>query len=345
MCYSENSTISDIAVHKVGNKQQDESITLSKHVISPSDEITNLLNTYFLSPFKSQEFFKLHHDTSLELNEVYSYVSKIFSDKTQLHEQSKNLAQHLYNKSTHPNIKGGEFYVVYFTNCIFEGQTLDAIGLFKSENKDTFLKVFSQNNEFSIESQEGININKLDKGCLIYKTEVDTGYVVSVVDKTNKSLDAQYWIDEFLNISQRTDKFYNTENTLSMYKKFVVKQLPQEFDISKADQADYLNRTMDFFKEKDHFELNEFTQEVLQQDDVINSFQTFKDHYQQERDIDIADSFEISGNAVKKQNRKYKSIIKLDKNFHIYVHGNRNKIKQGEDEQGKFYKIYYVQET
>jgi len=93
---------------------------------------------------------------------VYLYVSKIFKNKDLLYEQSINLAKHLYEQSTHPKIKGGEFYTVYFKDCILGGETLDAIGLFKSENKDTFLKVIRQNGNFNLESQKGINIKKLD---------------------------------------------------------------------------------------------------------------------------------------------------------------------------------------
>jgi len=60
----------------------------------------------------------------------------------------------------------------------------------------------------------------------------------------------------------------------------------------------------------------------------------------------ISDNFVISESAVKKQARSIKSIIKLDKNFHIYVHGHRELIEQGVDEAGrKFYKIYYSEES
>ena len=47
--------------------------------------------------------------------------------------------------------------------------------------------------------------------------------------------------------------------------------------------------------------------------------------------------------AVKKQARVFKSVIKLDKNFHIYVHGNRELIEKGYDgAMGKhYYKIYF----
>ena len=60
--------------------------------------------------------------------------------------------------------------------------------------------------------------------------------------------------------------------------------------------------------------------------------------------IEFADSFEISDSAIKKQQRSFKSVIKLDKNFHIYIHGDREKIQLCKDENGKFYKIYFDKE-
>jgi hypothetical protein len=48
---------------------------------------------------------------------------------------------------------------------------------------------------------------------------------------------------------------------------------------------------------------------------------------------------------VKKQARVFKNILKLDKNFDIYIHGNRELIEKGIDENGrKYYKIYYEEE-
>ena len=41
----------------------------------------------------------------------------------------------------------------------------------------------------------------------------------------------------------------------------------------------------------------------------------------------------------------FKGVLKLDKNFHIYIHGNRELIEQGIDKDGrKFYKIYFERE-
>jgi len=332
-------------LHKVGNKLNEDGVVFSKSNLHLDSSLKTILSQYFLTSFKFEELYSLYHQTDIALNEVYSYVSKIFENHEQFHQQSMNLATHLYEKSVYPKIKTGEFYVIYFKDCILDEHTADAIGLFKSENKDTFLKIFQNTENFNIESEEGININKLDKGCLIFNINKENGYVVAVVDNTNKGEDAKYWIDDFLHVRPRKDEYYNTHNVLSLCKNFVTKELPQQFDVQKADQADLLNRSVQFFKEKDSFDMEEFTNEVFAQPEVIDSFNKYKENYEQDRDLEIADSFTISESAVKKQARAFKSVIKLDKNFHIYVHGNRNLIEQGEDEKGKFYKVYYQEES
>ena len=337
--------IFNIALHNVGNKSQDDPCLYSKVNLNLEDELSDTLSSYFLTPFSGNEYFHLYHEADVNLNEVYAYATKIFDDPECLHEQSVNLAKHLYEKSTHPKIKAGEFYVVYFKGYVLEGEIVDAIGLFKSENKDTFLKVYPSEDRFTVESQQGVNINKLDKGCLIFNTEKDDGYVVAVVDNTNKTTEAHYWIDEFLHVRQRQDEYFNTQSVLSLCKSFVTKDLPLHFDMSKADQADLLNKSVKFFKEKDSFDIEEFKSEVIEQPEVIDRFNQFKGDYQIERDIEIADTFNISESAVKKQSRSLKSIIKLDKNFHIYVHGDKKMIENGEDSKGKFYKVYYNEES
>lgn len=341
-----NSQLSYIVIHNVGNKINNESCKYSSNVTSTVDELKELLLYYFITPFKSNEYFNLYHDSDLSLNEVFVYVSKIFDNPANLFEQSVNLAKHLYEQSIHPKIKGGEFYTVYFKDCIIDGEKVDAVGMFKSENKDTFLKVYPSGDGFEIESEKGVNINKLDKGCLIFNTEKENGYVVSVVDNTNKGTEAQYWINDFLHVQPRKDEYYDTQNILSLCKNFVTKGLPQQFEVSKADQVDFLNKSVQFFKEKESFDMAQFASEVIEQPDLIKSFNQYKSDFQKEREIQISDNFTISESAVKKQARSIKSIIKLDKNFHIYVHGSRELIEQGVDEHGrKFYKIYYKEES
>ncbi len=309
--------------------------------------IKQLLVPYFISSFKSDEYFNLFHESDINLNEVYSYASSIFNNPEELYEKSISFAKHLYEQSAHPKIKGGEFYVAYFKDCVINGETIDALGIFKTENKDTFFQVSSTDNNFEIVSYQGINISKLDKGCLIFNKDKEDGYIVAIIDNRSKGSDAQYWVDDFLHVRQRKDEYYNTENALSLCKNFVVNELPQQFkEVSKADQADILNKSVKFFKERDTFDMNEFANEVIGQPEVIDSFNNYKEEYQKDRDIEIADNFAISDSAVKKQSRILKSVIKLDKNFHIYVHGNNQYIKKGYDEETglHYYQLFFKEE-
>lgn len=354
----ESNAIAQVALHRVGNQATNEGCILSQKCLPLTEQLQDLFVQYFLSPFKAEEYYRLYHDDDLAMNRIYQLATDIFASHDNFIDHSNEIARCLYEASSHPNIKGGDFFVVYFSQCQLNGEVMDAIGLFKAENKDFFLKVVHSNEVwstaegdpnadaiFNVEPHKGINIHKLDKGAIIFNTEAEKGYVVSVVDNTNRSLDALYWKDTFLQIRQREDEYYNTHAELTAYKKFVTEELPQHFEVSKADQADLLNKSVNYFKQNDSFDIENFTQEVIEQPEVIESFNQYREQYQEDNDVVLQDSFNINESAVKKQARAFKSVIKLDKNFHIYVHGNRDLIEQGEDERGKFYKVYYSEES
>ena len=336
--------ISKIIVHKVGNRINQESLILSQEVLQLDEEMTELLEDFFLKSFKSEEQYRFYSETYLVNNTVYGAVSEIFEDKTKFIDEAENIAQHLYDITENPRVQSGELFIVYFEGEEnVDGNKIDSIGIFKTENKNPFLKIFPEGQTFEIEKDYGIGLAKLDKGALIYNSSKESGYAVSVVDN-NKNGDADYWFENFLKVKQRDDEYFHTQETLSVYKDFITKQLPQEFEVSKADQADFLNKSINFFKEKDTFDYEEFTNEVLEDKSVIESFSNFKSDYEQEMQVSISEDFAISEAAVKKQSRGFKSVIKLDKNFHIYVHGDRKMIEQGSDERGKYYRLYFDEE-
>lgn len=345
-------SLDTVSVHHIGNRSQNEFYALSAEPLAFKEEvIPQLLKQYFLKPFeKAAEVYHLMHSSGdLALNEVHHFVTQALEDKTKFHEVSEQIAKHLYNVSNHPNIKPGELYVAYFSQVQIEGSLLDAIGIFKSENKETYLKVYPEKGGFGIDYEENaININKLDKGVLIFNIEKENGYKVVVVDHASRGQDAAaYWKDEFLQLKIRNDSFNQTNNALGIYKNFVTQKLDDQFELSKADKIDLLNKSMKYFKEKDTFDMDEFTGEVIGNPQAIESFKNYKSQYEQEFESPIADVFEISSNAVKKQQRVYKSVLKLDRNFHIYIHGDKELIEKGFDE-GKsmnYYKVYFKEEA
>ena len=338
-----NAELTHLAIHQVGNKSNDEGIIASEVEIAINGEIAGLLTSYFTKPFKTQEFYNFSHESDLKLNEVYTYVKSIFHNPNSLHLQSINLAKHLYEQSNHPQIKPGELYVVYFENCYEEDELLEVIGIFKSEQKQTFLKVFPEGNTFNVSKDDGININKLDKGCLIINDRQVEGYKVMLVDNTNKD-DALYWKDRFLNVKPQEDTFYQTKNYIQLCKDFATEAFA---DADTVDTMGLVEESEKFFKQEDLFDKAQFEERVLQEPEIIDAFENFKGEFAEKNELNLTDEFDINSEAVKKMKRVFKSVIKLDKNFHIYVHGNRSYIRKGYDEESRlnFYQIFYNQET
>ncbi|WP_212000699.1 nucleoid-associated protein [Chitinophaga sp. HK235] len=346
---SEFKDLSQLTIHKVGNSANEEPLLCSKAPLQLEDEtIAQLLITYFIQPFtNAAEFFRFYHEADLQLNEIFQYCRRIFTDQNEFQEQSVNIAKHLYKHSTHPKVKGGELYIAYFSKCQVDGEEVAAIGIFKSENRDTYLKVFLSDENYQVNYEDGININKLDKGCLIFNTEEDNGYKVSIVDSISKQTEAVYWKDAFLQVQRREDSYHQTETAVNMCKQFIHNKLPTEYEMDRVDQVDLLNKSAAYFKEKEQFQLEDFAQEVLGHPDAIASFKEYRNEYQQTYQQEIPDEFEISAPAVKKQQKVFKSILKLDRNFHIYIHGNREMIERGFDEATNlnYYKLMFENET
>jgi hypothetical protein len=256
-------------------------------------------------------------------------------------ESSQNIARFLSSVSRHPNIKEGDLFVAKFEGIRLGTASYEALGVYKFEEKEVYIETTSVDSKMKIDFKKGIGNRKPDKACLIIFT--DESYTLLIIDNNSEHTD--YWQNEFIKHKPKNDFVNNTNDFLRLTKNFVTEQMPQEFKFSKMDQIDLLNRSVDYFKTHDTFHKDGFEEEVLHHDVIIQSFRKFDETFKNENAVELADTFQISPQAVKKQARVFKSVLKLDKNFHVYIHGNRDLIEQGVDENGrKFYKIYYEQE-
>ena len=280
---------------------------------SDNDILKNILLEAFISVNVTYEFV---HDIDIDLNVLRKIVKKYQNEEDLLHT-SKDIYQHLKAIATHPKIKDGDLVFAKFEDVQIKNTYCEALGIYKIEQTEYFLEVdINDENVSSLKILSGILSKNIDKACLIVFTKGEP--CVFVIDKNNK--DTQYWIDDFLHVRQRKDEYANTENVMAMAKQF------------------------QFFKEKDSFDMEEFANEVIEQPEVIESFKNYKKSYEEEHATEIDDSFTISQHAFKKQQRSYKRIIRLDKKIQIIIDGNRDHIEQGEDERGKYYKVYYSTE-
>lgn len=155
-----------LIVHFVGNKNNGDGVRFSD-ALSDFENIEDFFKQLIDNNFKYEELYQFFFLPNLELNPMYQFISSVFKEKESFIEQSKNVGRYLYDKSTHPQIKGGELCIFYFKDCQINDELIDCIGIFKSENKETILKVSSTKDGYNLKDEKGINTTKLDKGCLI----------------------------------------------------------------------------------------------------------------------------------------------------------------------------------
>src|SRR6218665_2481474 len=175
------SVIQQVSVHFIGNPQNGEQLRLSENPLELYDEhLHTLLRTYFLSNFTTPEYHSFtFSNEDFTLNPLYQFAAEVFGNPETLHENAVNIAKHLFASTQHPNIKAGELYVAFIRGIEIDNTVYAGLGIFKSENKENYLKL---SRDFDLNADEGINIRKLDKGCLILDTEHDAGYKVLIVD-------------------------------------------------------------------------------------------------------------------------------------------------------------------
>jgi len=321
-------------------REEPETQHLLQKEFSPSEE--EMLKSIFLKPFEGTiNTYQFKHEVSLELNVLYQLSKKVEAEGN-LEGSCEGIASHLRVSSRHPNIKEGELFIVRFSEIIVGGEIVEGLGIFKVEKKASFLETPDWTKEPTLLFKEGIGEKKLDKACLVLFTEEP----FTILAYDNNSSEAVYWKNDFINLDFKKDEVNDTNHFLQMTKSYITDQLPEEFEVSKTDQIDLLNKSIGYFKNHEAFDKVEFETQVFGDAEAIKSFRHFDNQYQEEMDLELSDNFKIANNAVKKQARIFKSVLKLDKNFHVYIHGNRNMIERGEDENGrKYYKIYYENES
>lgn len=338
-----------LAVHRVGNKSKEEGVIASKELVDLHDEqLYDLLVNYFVSPFKQEEFFRFTHTSDLALNEMFAYSALIFNEPHNFLEYSVHILNHLYEQSDHPKVKSGELYVVHFDGCVMEDEVVEAIGIFKSENKDTFLTFQDEEDDLNVNYHFGVNLKGVDKGCMIFNTKADDGYRVKLVDAN--SYDAVFWKEDFLNVTELQDTNYSTKAVLNLCKDFSEEVFARTE--SKKAQVDFISRSVDYFSKSETFDLEEFTSSVIDEPETKERFKNYSQTFAEERDIEGFTDFTINKNTVRNMKRKFRNFIKLDTQIEIKFSGynpeqSEQYVERGFDQERgmHFYKVYFYNES
>jgi len=335
--------IESISLHRVGNKSKNESAFLSAEPFSLNDEMAGLLKEYFFKPFREKEenYYKFSHEVDLEFNEIRNSVSEIFDNPSDNHRLSKKITTHLFEQSNHPHIKSGEVYVVHFSDMVIDNQKTDAVGIFKSELKHDFLQFEEKEQNLEILIRQGININKLDKGCIVFNVSKEEGYKVLSVDSNR--YDAKYWLENFLGVLPLTDENFYTKNYLKFCQNFAKDVvLPAE---DKQQEVMFMNRAVNHFAKNDNFEESSFLNEVMENPELIPEFKHYKVEKGPKYSIEDVSNFDIANKAVSDARKKIKNVINLDTNIQIKMdfinpESAEKFVEKGWDEERQMY--YYL---
>lgn len=340
-----NTHIETLSLHRVGNKSRNEAYFLSDVPYNLNDEIAPLLKEYFFKPFREKEenYFQFAHDVDLEFNEMYNFANEIFSNPSgeNTHEVSKKITKHLFEQSNHPHIKNGEVYVAYLTNVSIDNNVVDAIGIFKSEIKTDFLQFEENGSTLEMVLQQGINLHKLDKGCLIFNYKKEEGYKILTIDSNR--YDARYWLEHFLSVDAFQDENFMTKKYLKFCQDFAKDVvLPAE---DKKEEVMFMNRSVNYFAKNDEFEESNFLNEVIDNPDLVSEFKNYKVDRGEKYSIEDTTNFPIANNAVTDIRKKIKNVINLDTNIQIKLdfinpESAEKFVEKGWDEEKQMY--YYL---
>ena len=333
--------LKDLIVHQVGLKDREEALHISDSPLAVTGGLSAELIPFFLRRFEfAYEQYRFENPAEFP-NNVLAAVKQLFEYPQVMPAASEVIARCLYDAVTHPKVKPGELVVARFEDYPFDGRTVRAVGIFKMENKSKFLEVLRPDDRApsGLAIREGVDMLKTDKGCLVLEAESENGFVVLLTDPNNRGTEARYWKESFLGLRQRSTNYSQTNSVLSATREFVSEAGES---MEPKEKMELLSRSVSWFQDREVFNQQEFEQEVFQDAEKIQSFR----QYARERAPEFKEEFDISAPAVKKQARVFKSVLKLDRNFHIYIHGNRELIQRGVEPDGrKFYKIYFSEES
>ncbi len=338
-----NAHIESLSIHRVGNKSRNEAIFLSDQPYKTNDEIVPLLKEFFLKSFREKEenYYQFAHEVDLEYHDMFKLVTEVFDNPNSAHAVSKKITQHLFEQSNHPHIKNGEVYVVHFTHLTIDNNQVDAIGVFKSELQADFLQFEEKGTNLEMLLQHGINLNKLDKGCLIFNYKKDEGYKILTVDSNR--YDARYWLEHFLNVDAFQDENFITKKYLKFCQDFAKDVVfPAE---DKKQEVMFMNRSVNYFAKNDEFEESNFLNEVMDNPDLIPEFKSYKVDKGEKYSIEDVTNFPIANAAVSDARKKIKNVINLDTNIQIKLdfinpESAEKYVEKGWDEEKQMY--YYL---
>ncbi len=333
MFISSEAVIQNLIVHQI----KDDNLLLSDDFNPLNGQHAKSLMKFLFRPFIKDERF---HFTNLDGNEFFNQVAGIFNNPEQFIPSTQEIANRLF-RLMGDDTKDGEIIACLFEDCVMDDEVTDAVGLFFLDNKQDFLKIENENYAPQITFSKGQS--KIQKGIMIFNTDAEHGYQALVINKGKGGNPDPFW-SAFVSVEKIKDNYFQTQNFIQNIQEFAQTSFEQD---EASEKIALVNESINYIKENDFFEKKDYQQQVLHSPELIEKFNQFTEEKSAESPNNPElDQFEISKPAVRTSKRFIRSVIKLDKNFHVYVHGNQDNIVKGFDEEKNkhFYTLFYEEE-
>jgi hypothetical protein len=337
--------ISGLVLAKVGNPSRNEPLQTSKTLFHVEDEDQATLCPIFLKPFRNLTGQRFTHHSSLDKNEVNTSSASIFEDPGALLAQGCEIAQRLYSKSSHPNIKSGDLCLSLLEGVEIEGETKRALCILKSESMTPFLSISARDGDLQLETEQGINPEKIDKGCLIVEHFEKKGFYVLTFDRAGS--ESRFWVRDFLGVRPIPDSALLTKRVAEMAVTAVSPEAP-EGDSPPWEVNEPAREALSYLRDQKQFSLQEFEENALRTDAAKARFAEERQRVADEEGIELKDEFELSKRDIAKAKRLMKSVMKLDTGVEVrlkpkVIDKPGEILEKGFDESRKmnFIKIYF----
>ncbi|MBL9116140.1 MAG: nucleoid-associated protein [Verrucomicrobiaceae bacterium] len=343
-----SATISRLVLAKVGNPQREEPLQTSKEVFRVKEEDQPTLTALFLKPFKNLMPHRFHHHSSLDQHEMNGVAKAVFDAPSKLLPKGIEIAQRLYAKSNHPNIKSGDLCIALVDEIEADGELIQGLCILKAESMAPFLSITANDGDLELHTEQGINPERIDKGCLILNLFAQKGFYALTFDRSGA--DSKFWVREFLGLQAVPDSAFLT-NT---YANLVTDYLAHEAKPEEAPEETFVaaRDALAFFDGREHFDLQEFEEKVLRTPEAIATFAEHKARLEEEHGLPLDTSFEISPKHVNKAVKKLSAVVKLDTGVEIHFKNPSDSpanpvVERGYDDKRKmnFIKVFFNEVT
>lgn len=337
--------IAGLVLAKVGNPSRDEPLQTSKTLFQVSDEDQPTLRTIFLKPFRNLTGQRFTHHSSLEKNEVNTSASTIFDDPATLLKQGCDIAQRLYSKSAHPNIKSGDLCLSLMNGVEVDGVRKRALCILKSESVTPFLSISTRDGDLQLETEQGINPEKIDKGCLVIEHFEKKGFYVLTFDRGGA--ESRFWVRDFLGVRPIPDSSLLSKRVAEMAVTAVSPDTP-DHDRPPWEVNEPARDALTFLGDQKQFSLQEFEENALRTEAAKSRFAEERKRLEEEEGLEFQEHFDISRRDISKAKKLMKSQFKLDTGVEIrlkpkVVEQPEGILEKGYDESRKmkFIKVYF----